>query len=59
VIEVITDKIKKQNKKAKLKRQKTKVGILMPTDKLYYLIYNTIIILPLIQYYLVHNTIIL
>ena len=31
----------------------------MPTNKLYYLIYNTIIILPLIQYYLVHNTIIL
>ena len=31
----------------------------MHTNKLYYLIYNTIIILPLIQYYLVHNTIIL
>ena len=30
------------------------------SDKnIYYLIYNTIIILPLIQYYLVHNTIIL
>ena len=31
----------------------------MPTNKLYYLIYNTTIILPLIQYYLIYNTIII
>ena len=30
----------------------------MPTNKLYYLIYKTLIILTLIQYYLIYNTIV-